>query len=422
MKQILLMIGLVALVGCGKKVEEKTKAEIRIKELRAEAEPAAGIQGRASKTPEELARSAFKAVVENDREAYQRLTMGGISTNEMVNFLELIKPVNSGLQGENIAEIAPGEVQRGKKLFHEGWTSFQDQLKKLGIDLKQAELVRLDIKKSTLPPKKNIPFPMAGITVVFAINKKGYGLQVGGCYRVPGLGWLAQTAPHLDETPRALYTYDPVSDEEAITGADKLARVFVKALAGKNHEMLLQQNPNSLPDEDYKQWAKAIWFANLERMKKEVSDMLKVFEDPDHEMKAFLVKLQTDPNKVFDDDLKQNLGMRKFSRTGPRMEMAKKEFISERNKLAVAESDWGKVDVSKVEIVWFRQRDVMEEIPFPNRQVEVTLKVDGREVVNTIRMEIVKLPKHGWKYTYLEIHQKPRAPKKPADDGTDRPR
>ena len=171
-------------------------------------------------------------------------------------------------------------------------------------------------------------------------------------------------------------TYDPVSDEEAITGADRLARVCVKALAGKNHELLLQQNPNSLPDEDYKQWAKAIWFANLERMKKEVSDMLKVFEDPDPEMKAILVKLQTDPDKVFDDDLKQQLEMRKLSKDGPRMETAKKEFISERTKLTVAESDWGKVAVSKVKIVRFRQRNVMKEIPFPNRQVEVTLEYD----------------------------------------------
>jgi hypothetical protein len=54
----------------------------------------------------------------------------------------------------------------------------------------------------------------------------------------------------------------------------------------------------------------------------------------------------------------------------------------------------------------------MKEIPFPNRQVEVTLEVDGREIKNTIRMEIVKLPRHGWKYTYLEIHLKPRNPKK----------
>ena len=174
--------------------------------------------------------------------------------------------------------------------------------------------------------------------------------------------------------------------------------------------MLLQQNPNSLPDEDYKQWTKALWFANLGQMKKEVSDMLKVLEDP--EMKAFLVKLQTEPDKVIEDELEQQLEMRKISMNGPRMEIEKKEFIVERNKLAVAESDWGKVEVSKVKIVRFRQRKGMKEIPFPNRQVEVTLEVDGREIENTIRMEIVKLPKHGWKYTYLEIHLKPRNPKK----------
>jgi hypothetical protein len=200
-------------------------------------------------------------------------------------------------------------------------------------------------------------------------------------------------------------TYDSVSDEEAITGADRLARVCVKAFAGKNLKMLLQQNPNSLPDEDYKQWAKAVWFANLDRMKKEVSNMLKDFEDPDSEMKAFLVKLQADPDKIFDDDLKQQLEMRKLSKDGPRMEIAKKKFIVERNKLALAESDWEKIDVSKVKIVRFKQRNVVKEIPFPNRQVEVTLEVDGREIENTIRMEIVKLPKHGWKYSYLEIHQ-----------------
>ena len=97
---------------------------------------------------------------------------------------------------------------------------------------------------------------------------------------------------------------------------------------------------------------------------------------------------------------------------GPRMEIAKKEFIVERNTLGVAESDWGKVDVSKVKTVRFKQRNVMKEIPFPNRQVEVTLEVDGREIENTIRMEIVKLPRHGWKYINLEIHQKPGNPKK----------
>jgi len=214
------------------------------------------------------------------------------------------------------------------------------------------------------------------------------------------------TAPKNDDK----ITYDDVSDEEAITGADKLVRVCVKALAEKNFEMLLQQNPNSLPDEDYKQWTKALWFANLGQMKKEVSDMLKVLEDP--EMKAFLVKLQTEPDKVIEDELEQQLEMRKISMNGPRMEIEKKEFIVERNKLAVAESDWGKVEVSKVKIVRFRQRKGMKEIPFPNRQVEVTLEVDGREIENTIRMEIVKLPKHGWKYTYLEIHLKPRNPKK----------
>ena len=207
-------------------------------------------------------------------------------------------------------------------------------------------------------------------------------------------------------------TYDSVSDEEAITVADKLVRVYVKALAEKNLEMLLQQSPKSLPDEDYKQWTKALWLANLGHMKKEISDMLKVLEDPDPEMKAFLAKLQTEPDKVIEDELEQKLEMRKISMNGPRMEIAKKEFIVERNTLGVAESDWGKVDVSKVKIVRFKQRNVMKEIPFPNRQVEVTLEVDGREIENTIRMEIVKLPGHGWKYINLEIHQKPGNPKK----------
>ena len=152
-------------------------------------------------TPEELAQSAFDAFVENDKEAYKRLTMANFSEQEWVVLLEEAKASGAKVPSDRSnEELAAEELKRSTEGFEETWSDLQSQLKEEGIDPGQAKFVKFDIKRPTAEELERMgdrgpPFDFADVTIVFTFSDHEYRLRVDDCMKLPGQDWTSNRAP-----------------------------------------------------------------------------------------------------------------------------------------------------------------------------------------------------------------------------------
>ncbi|MFP6618213.1 MAG: hypothetical protein VB877_02625, partial [Pirellulaceae bacterium] len=157
-------------------------------------------------TPEELARRSFEAFTSKDRDSARKLTMAGLTVDSWEEFIRQIKEAGghkgpAADQGKSVSEIAAKELGRVQADFEQRFTALHDKLQQEGLDVAQATFVKYDIGRPSgemaSRMKDDIPFDFADVTVVFELAGKEHRLRVDDCFKLPGVGWRAQSAPFL---------------------------------------------------------------------------------------------------------------------------------------------------------------------------------------------------------------------------------
>ncbi len=181
--------------------------------------------------PEALGRQAFEAFRTGDRNAAKAATMAGLTVEQTTDFIRKFR--ESGVKGpqrdrdKSDAEIGAQEHARAQKTFDDSYRRIQDFLQEHGIDPSQAKFIRFDINtpnaQEAAKLKEKIPFDFADVSVIFESSGDKYRLHVDDCFKLPGVGWRAQTAPRvLTFSPEGEHSRGETSAAAGVT-AEELA-------------------------------------------------------------------------------------------------------------------------------------------------------------------------------------------------------